>query len=69
MMDGTLGTAQIDCLNNMASQIEFLVNCEEKRNYYDMTLHYKRNLFGTLNDFLSVLELNTDQEKVFYRYE
>lgn len=69
LMDGTLSTAQIDCLNKMVAYIESLVNAEDNYNYYDMVLYCKIRVFRFLNEFLNVLEINTEKEKIFYRYE
>ena len=69
LMDGTLSTSQIDFLNKMTEQIESLVNFEDKYNYYDMIVYYKISVFRNLNNFLNILEVNTEKEKIFYRYE
>ena len=69
LMDGTLSTVQIECLNQMAEYIESLVNSQENYNYYDMTICCKIRIFEFLNKFLNLLEADTEKEKIFYRYE
>ena len=34
-----------------------------------MTIYCKNRVFSFLNEFLNVLEFDTEKEKIYYRYE